>query len=40
MTIAIKLKQLYEIDDYKWLLETIELLKQKDFNQFSNFRRR
>jgi Domain of unknown function DUF29 len=27
------LQQLYEIDDYEWLLETIELLKQGRFNE-------
>lgn len=33
MTVATKLKQLYEIDDYLWLLETIELLKQNKLNE-------
>ncbi len=33
MTVATNLKQLYEIDDHIWLLETIELLKQKKFNE-------
>ncbi len=33
MTVATNLKQLYEIDDHLWLLETIELLKQKNFNE-------
>ncbi|MEH2109187.1 DUF29 family protein [Nostoc sp.] len=33
MTIATKLKQLYETDENLWLEETIELLKQKQFNQ-------
>lgn len=31
MRISTNLKQLYEIDDHLWLLETIELLKQKHF---------
>jgi hypothetical protein len=33
MTVAINLKQLYEVDDYLWLLETINLLKQKQFTE-------
>jgi hypothetical protein len=33
MTVATNLKQLYETDDYLWLLEMIELLKQKRFNE-------
>ncbi|MEH2355034.1 DUF29 domain-containing protein [Nostoc sp.] len=33
MTITTKLKQLYETDENLWLEETIELLKQKQFNQ-------
>jgi hypothetical protein len=33
MTVASNLKRLYEIDDHQWLLETIDLLKQKNFNQ-------
>ncbi|MDZ8183619.1 MAG: DUF29 domain-containing protein [Nostoc sp. ChiSLP02] len=33
MTITTKLKQLYETDDSLWLEKTIELLKQKQFNQ-------
>ncbi|MEH1814210.1 MAG: DUF29 domain-containing protein [Nostoc sp.] len=33
MTITTKLKQLYETDENLWLEETIELLKQKHFNQ-------
>lgn len=33
MTITTNLKQLYETDDSLWLEETIELLKQKEFNQ-------
>ena len=33
MTVAINFKQLYETDDYLWLLETVELLKQKKFNE-------
>jgi glycosylphosphatidylinositol transamidase (GPIT) subunit GPI8 len=33
MTVAISFKQLYETDDYLWLLETVELLKQKKFNE-------
>jgi Domain of unknown function DUF29 len=33
MTITTSLKQLYETDDNLWLEETIELLKQKQFNQ-------
>jgi hypothetical protein len=33
MTITTELKQLYEIDDNLWLEETIELLKQRQFNQ-------
>ena len=33
MTITTNLKQLYETDDNLWLEETIELLKQKQFNQ-------
>ena len=33
MTIITDLKQLYEIDDSLWLEETIELLKNKQFNQ-------
>ncbi|MFK0730396.1 MAG: DUF29 domain-containing protein [Gloeotrichia echinulata GP01] len=33
MTITSNLKQLYETDENLWLEETIELLKQKQFNQ-------
>jgi uncharacterized protein YpuA (DUF1002 family) len=33
MTITTHLKQLYETDENLWLEETIELLKQKHFNQ-------
>jgi hypothetical protein len=33
MTITTNLKQLYETDDNLWLEKTIELLKQKQFNQ-------
>jgi hypothetical protein len=33
MTITTHLKQLYETDENLWLEETIELLKQKQFNQ-------
>jgi hypothetical protein len=33
MTILTNLKKLYEIDDSLWLEETIELLKNKQFNQ-------
>ncbi|MFM7364178.1 MAG: DUF29 domain-containing protein [Cuspidothrix sp.] len=33
MTLIINLKQLYETDDQQWLLETINLLKQKKFNE-------
>ncbi|MBS3028054.1 MAG: DUF29 domain-containing protein [Dolichospermum sp. DET50] len=33
MRITTNLKQLYETDDSLWLEETIELLKQKQFNQ-------
>jgi len=33
MTVATNLKQLYEIDDQQWLSETINLLKQKKFNE-------
>jgi hypothetical protein len=33
MTVATNLKKLYEIDDHRWLLETIELLKRKQFNE-------
>ena len=33
MRIATNLKELYETDDSLWLEETIELLKQKQFNQ-------
>ncbi|MBR8828934.1 MAG: DUF29 domain-containing protein [Gomphosphaeria aponina SAG 52.96 = DSM 107014] len=33
MTVTTNLKQLYEIDDHLWLLATIELLKEKKFNQ-------
>ncbi|WP_016952084.1 DUF29 domain-containing protein [Anabaena sp. PCC 7108] len=33
MTITTNLKQLYDTDDNLWLEETIELLKQKQFNQ-------
>ncbi len=32
MTVLTNLKQLYEIDDSLWLEETIELLKNKQFN--------
>jgi hypothetical protein len=31
MKVKTNLKQLYEIDDHLWLLEIIELLKQKHF---------
>ncbi|MFO5491584.1 MAG: DUF29 family protein, partial [Cuspidothrix sp.] len=33
MTLITNLKQLYEIDDQQWLSETINLLKQKRFNE-------
>jgi hypothetical protein len=33
MSLATELKQLYETDDYKWLLENINLLKQRRFNE-------
>ncbi len=33
MTVATNLKQLYETDDYLWLLKTIDLLKQKQLNE-------
>jgi hypothetical protein len=33
MNVAIQLNELYEIDDHQWLLETIELLKQKNFTK-------
>jgi hypothetical protein len=33
MTVVKDLKQLYEIDDQQWLSETINLLKQKKFNE-------
>jgi hypothetical protein len=33
MTITTNLKQLYETDEDLWLEKTIELLKQKQFNQ-------
>ena len=35
MTITenINLKELYEIDDYLWIQETVKLLKEKQFNQ-------
>ncbi|MFM2064202.1 MAG: hypothetical protein RLZZ507_3873 [Cyanobacteriota bacterium] len=33
MTITTNLQQLYETDDYLWLLETIELLKQNRFDE-------
>ncbi len=33
MTVTINLKKLYEIDDHQWLLETINLLKQKNFHE-------
>ncbi|MEH2444265.1 MAG: DUF29 domain-containing protein [Nostoc sp.] len=33
MTISTNLKQLYETDENLWLEETIELLKQREFNQ-------
>lgn len=33
MTITTNLKQLYETDENLWLEQTIELLKQKQFNQ-------
>ncbi len=33
MITATYLKELYEIDDHQWLLETIELLKQKNFTK-------
>lgn len=33
MTVATNLKQLYEIDDHLWLLETIELLKRRQLNE-------
>ncbi len=33
MTVTTNLKKLYEIDDHLWLLETIELLKQKKIQE-------
>lgn len=33
MKITTNLKELYEIDDNLWLEQTVELLKQKEFNQ-------
>ncbi|MHC5732345.1 MAG: DUF29 domain-containing protein, partial [Nostoc sp.] len=33
MTITTNLKQLYQTDENLWLEKTIELLKQKQFNQ-------
>jgi len=33
MTVKTNLKQLYEIDDQEWLNETINLLKQRRFNE-------
>jgi hypothetical protein len=33
MTVTTNLKELYEIDDHLWLLETRELLKQRKFNE-------
>ncbi len=33
MIVKTNLKQLYEIDDHLWLLETIDLLKQKKLNE-------
>jgi hypothetical protein len=33
MFVTTDLKKLYEIDDHQWLLETIELLKNKQFQQ-------
>jgi hypothetical protein len=33
MFVTTDLKKLYESDDYEWLLETIELLKNKQFQQ-------
>jgi Domain of unknown function DUF29 len=33
MTVVTNLKQIYDIDAHLWLLETIELLKQKKFNE-------
>ncbi len=32
MTVILDLKTLYEIDDYLWLEETIELLKARRFD--------
>ena len=29
----VDLKQLYEIDDYLWIEETVKLLKEKKFNE-------
>jgi hypothetical protein len=36
MAISTNLKQLYEIDDHLWLLETIKLLKQKNFYELDS----
>ena len=33
MNVLTNLQQLYETDDYLWLLETIDLLKQGRFNE-------
>ena len=33
LPISSQLKQLYEIDDYLWIQETIKLLKEKQFNK-------
>jgi hypothetical protein len=33
MTVTTHLQQLYQTDDYLWLLETIELLKQSRFEE-------
>ena len=33
ITEKINLKELYEIDDYLWIQETVKLLKEKQFNQ-------
>lgn len=33
VTTKINLKELYELDDYLWIQETVKLLKEKQFNQ-------
>ena len=33
MNVLTNLQQIYETDDYLWLLETIDLLKQGRFNE-------